>query len=153
MRKTYNTSKWLSRPLFHLPACLLTHPPVIHLARSPVYLFLFRPPAHRDTSPPTHLTIYRPWLPSWLNRYSLSILVQQFERLWVWLPLLTCQFSLRFTSQPIMLSPYYVTWNKKLVRLSVLKLWPIVETSVMSENDGISVRQTSSIHYKCGDTS
>ena len=25
---------------------------------------------------------------------------------------------------------------------SVLKLWPIVETSVMSENDGITVRQT-----------
>ena len=45
---------------------------------------------------------------------------------------------LTFISRPIMSSPY----NKGVWLLSVLKLWPIVKTSVMSENDGITVRQT-----------
>ena len=35
-------------------------------------------------------------------------------------------------------------------RLLVLKLWPIVETSVMSENDGITLRQTAP--YNCSAT-
>ena len=41
-----------------------------------------------------------------------------------------------------MSSPYCVTWNKGVRLLSVLGLWPIVETSVVSENDGTTVRQT-----------
>ena len=41
-----------------------------------------------------------------------------------------------------MSSPYCATWNKGVRLLSVLKLWPIVDTSVMSENDDITVRQT-----------
>ena len=49
---------------------------------------------------------------------------------------------LRFNSPPIMSSPYLATRNKGVLLLSVLRLWPIVETSVMSENDGITVRQT-----------
>ena len=49
---------------------------------------------------------------------------------------------LRFNSLPIISSPYCATWNKGVQLLSVLKLWSIVETSVMSENDCITVRQT-----------
>ena len=49
---------------------------------------------------------------------------------------------LRFNSRPRMSSPYCATWNKWVRLLSILKLWPIAETSVMSENDGITVRQT-----------
>ena len=49
---------------------------------------------------------------------------------------------LRLNSQPIMWSPYCAIWNKWVRLLSVLKLWPLVETSAMSENDGITVRQT-----------
>ena len=48
---------------------------------------------------------------------------------------------LRFNSRPIMSSPYCATWNKGVWLLSVLKLWPIVEMSVVSENDGITVGQ------------
>ena len=33
-------------------------------------------------------------------------------------------------------------WNKRVLLLSVLKLWLIVETLIMSENDGITVTQT-----------
>ena len=33
---------------------------------------------------------------------------------------------LRFNYRPIMLSPYYATWNKGVRLLSMLKLWPIV---------------------------
>ena len=39
-------------------------------------------------------------------------------------------------------SPYCATWNKGVRLLSVLELWPIVETSVVSENYGTTVRQT-----------
>ena len=46
---------------------------------------------------------------------------------------------LRFNSRPIMSSPYCA---RRVRLLSVLKLWPIVETSVMCENNGITVRQT-----------
>ena len=49
---------------------------------------------------------------------------------------------LRFNSRPIMSSPYCTTSNKGVRLLSVLNLWPIVETSVVSENDGTTVRQT-----------
>ena len=49
---------------------------------------------------------------------------------------------LRFNSRSLMLYPHCVTLNKGVRHLSVLKLWPIVETSVVSENDGITVRQT-----------
>ena len=49
---------------------------------------------------------------------------------------------LRFNSPRITSSPYSATWNKGVWLLLVLKLWPIVQTSVMSENDGITVRQT-----------
>ena len=49
---------------------------------------------------------------------------------------------LRFNSRPIMSSPYCATSNKGVRLLSVLELWPIVETLVMSENDGTTVRQT-----------
>ena len=45
---------------------------------------------------------------------------------------------LRFNSRPIMSSSYC----KGVRLLSVMELWPIVETSVMSENDGTTVRQT-----------
>ena len=47
-----------------------------------------------------------------------------------------------FSSRPIMSSPYCATWNKGVRLLSVLGLWSIVKTSVMSENDGTTVRQT-----------
>ena len=47
-----------------------------------------------------------------------------------------------------MSSPYCATLNKGVRLLSILKLWSTVETSVISENDGITVRQTdSSIHH------
>ena len=49
---------------------------------------------------------------------------------------------LRFKSQLIMPSPYCTTQNKGVRLLLVLKPWPIVETSVMSKNDGITIRQT-----------
>ena len=58
-----------------------------------------------------------------------------FWRLWV-------RLYLRFNSLPIMSSLYCARWNKGKRLLSVLKLWPIVETLVMSENDGTTVRQT-----------
>ena len=48
----------------------------------------------------------------------------------------------RFNYRPIMWSPCCATWNKGVRLLSVLKLWPIVETSVVFENDGKTVRQT-----------
>ena len=49
---------------------------------------------------------------------------------------------LRFNSWPIMLPPYCTTWNKGVQLLSILKPWPIGEMSFMSENNGITVRQT-----------
>ena len=48
----------------------------------------------------------------------------------------------RFNCRLIMLSPYCATFNKGVLLLSVLELWQIVETLVMSENDDITVRQT-----------
>ena len=49
---------------------------------------------------------------------------------------------LRFNFQPILSSPYCVTWNKGCGFCRSSKLWLIIETLVVSENDGITVRQT-----------
>ena len=67
---------------------------------------------------------------------------QLFRMSWVRLPLPIGQFSSSYNSRPIISSAYRATWNKRVRRLSVLKLWPIVQTLVMSENDGITVPQT-----------
>ena len=62
----------------------------------------------------------------------------------------SCQPS-SFNFRTIMSSPYCVLWNKKVQRLSVLKLSPTVERSVLSVNDGISLRQTvAHIHITVG---
>ena len=53
------------------------------------------------------------------------------------LPLPTGQLISRFHSRPIISSQYCATCNKGVRLLSFLKLWPIIETSVISENDGI----------------
>ena len=60
---------------------------------------------------------------------------QLFGRLWVRLPLPTGQFSSIFIYRPILSSPYCATRNKGVRLLSLLKLWPITERSVMSENN------------------
>ena len=49
---------------------------------------------------------------------------------------------LRFNFRPIVSSSYCASEIRGVQLLLVLKLWPIVETSVMSENDGTTVRQT-----------
>ena len=49
---------------------------------------------------------------------------------------------LRFYYRPMMSSPSCAMWNNVARLLSVLKLWLIPKTSVMSENDDITVRQT-----------
>ena len=49
---------------------------------------------------------------------------------------------LRFNYQPIIPFLYYATWNKGVRLQSVLELWLIVETLVMSENEGTTVIQT-----------
>ena len=50
------------------------------------------------------------------------------------------QFSSRFYSRP-KLSPYCATWNKGLCRLLVPN-WPVIETSVTTGNNVITVSQT-----------
>ena len=66
---------------------------------------------------------------------------QLFWRSWVRLPLPTGKLSLRFNSWPVMSSPNSAIWNKEVRLLPVLKLWPIAETLVISENDGRTVTQ------------
>ena len=56
-------------------------------------------------------------------------------------PMTDGQF-LRFNYLPIMSSPYCAMRNNGVRLLSVLKLLPIVEASLMYENDGITVKQT-----------
>ena len=57
-------------------------------------------------------------------------------------PLLTEQFSSRFNSTAIMSSRYCATCDKGVRQLLVLIPLRTVETSVISENDGITVRQS-----------
>ena len=53
------------------------------------------------------------------------------------------EIGLRLTdSRPIMSFTYCATWNKGVRQLLLLKLWPIIDTSVTSKDNDIYVRQT-----------
>ena len=54
------------------------------------------------------------------------------------------QSSSRFNSRTVLSSPYCITWNKWAIIGP--KLWPVIETSVLSANNDITVSQTERTH-------